>query len=107
MPRIYNDDGTFRDVEHINFYLLAGPDIFVESRTTPLCPVPKIITGNRPADGGNLILSEEEKNFFIEKYPNDKKFIRQLMGGEEFINNKKRYCLWLFDATPEEIRGCL
>ena len=104
MPRLYNADGTFRDVEHINGYLLAGPDIYVESRTTPLCPVPKIITGNRPADGGNLLLSEEEKNFFIEKYPKDKKFIRQVMGGEEFINNKKRYCLWLVDATPDEIR---
>ena len=104
MPRIFNDDGTFRDVEHINGYLLAGSDIYVESRSSPLCPVPKIITGNRPADGGNLLLSEEEKNFFIEKYPKDKKFIRQVMGGEEFINNKKRYCLWLVDATPDEIR---
>ena len=104
MPRIFNDDGTYRDVDHINFYLLNGPDIFVESRSTPLCPVPKIIKGSQPTDGGNLILSEEEKNFFIEKYPNDKKFIRQIMGGDEFLNNKKRYCLWLVDATPDEIK---
>ena len=104
MPRIYNDDGTFEDVEHINWYLLAGPDIYAEPRSTPICPVPKIITGNRPADGGNLLLSEDEKNLFIEKYPNDKKFIRQVMGGEEFLNNKKRYCLWLVDATPEDIK---
>jgi len=104
MPRIYNEDGTFEDVEHINWYLLAGPDIYAEPRSTPICPVPKIITGNRPADGGNLLLSEDEKNLFIEKYPNDKKFIRQVMGGEEFLNNKKRYCLWLVDATPEDIK---
>ena len=104
MPRIYNADGTFEDVDHINFYLLNGPDIFVESRTTPLCPVPRIVTGNRPADGGNLILSEEEKDYFIKKYPQDKKFIRQIMGGDEFLNNKKRYCLWLVDATPDDIK---
>lgn len=52
MPKIFNDDGTVEEVEHINFYLLAGPDIFVESRTTPLCPVPKIIKGSMPNDGG-------------------------------------------------------
>ena len=106
MPRIYNADGTFEDVEHINGYLLAAPDIYVKSRTLPLsAAVPKIITGNRPADGGNLILSEDEKNYFVKKYPQDKKFIRQIMGGEEFLNNKKRYCLWLVDATPDEIKS--
>ncbi|MBR5914015.1 MAG: hypothetical protein IKZ58_06605 [Selenomonadaceae bacterium] len=104
MPRIFNPDGTFEDVDHVNFYLLNGSDIFVKSRSTPLCPVPKIVTGNRPADGGNLILSEDEKNYFIEKYPQDKKFIRTLIGGEEFLHNKKRYCLWLVDATPDEIK---
>lgn len=104
LPRIFNEDGTFQDVDHINFYLLAGPDIFVESRSTPLCPVPKIIKGSQPTDDGNLILSEDEKNYFVEKYPKDKKFVRQLMGAEEFIHNKKRYCLWLVDATPDEIR---
>ena len=105
MPRIFNPDGSSDDVDHINGYLIAGPDIYVTPRTLPLSAgVPKIITGNRPADGGNLILSEDEKNSFIKKYPQDKKFIRQIMGGEEFINNKKRFCLWLVDATPDDIR---
>ena len=105
MPRIFNPDGTFEDVDHINFYLLNGSDIFVKSRSTPLCPVPQMIAGSKPTDDGNLILSEDEKNYFIEKYPKDKKFIRQLMGAEDFIHNKKRYCLWLVDATPDEIRN--
>ncbi len=105
MPRIFNPDGSSDDVDHINGYLIAGPDIYVTPRSIPLSAgVPKIITGNRPADGGNLILSEDEKNSFIKKYPQDKKFIRQIMGGEEFINNKKRFCLWLVDATPDDIR---
>lgn len=114
MPRLYttytkDDDGKevwkHIDVEHINYYLMQGPDIIVKSRSSPLCPVPKIITGNRPADGGNLILSESEKNFFEKKYPQDKKFIKQIMGGEEFLHNKKRYCLWLVDASPEQIKN--
>lgn len=105
MPRLYDSDGTFREVEYINAYLLPGPDIYVTPRAIPLTrAVPKIITGNRPADGGNLILSEDEKNFFVKKYPQDAKFIRRLLGGEEFIQNKKRYCLWLVDATPDDIR---
>lgn len=104
MPRIFNDDGTYRDVEHINAYLLAGPDIYVESRTTPLCGVPKIITGNRPADGGNLLLSEDEKNILLKKCPQAEKYVRQFLGAEEFIHNKKRYCLWLVDCPPDELR---
>ena len=114
MPKIYsnqrkNEDGSYsydvEEVDQINYYLMNGPNIIVKPRTIPLSrAVPKIITGNRPADGGNLILSEDEKDLFVKKYPQDKKFIRQIMGGEEFINNKKRYCLWLVDATPDEIK---
>ena len=107
MPRIFDSKYPkgYIDVDHINGYLLPGPDIYVKPRSLPLSrAVPQMITGNRPADSGNLILSEEEKNFFIEKYPQDKKFIRQLLGAEEFIHNKKRYCLWLVDATPDDIR---
>ena len=105
MPKLYNPDGTFREVDHINFYLLPGPDIYVTPRTLPLSRgVPKMFAGSKPTDGGNLILSEDEKNFFIKKYPQDAKFVRQFMGAEDFIHNKKRYCLWLIDATPDDIR---
>ncbi|MBR5912972.1 MAG: hypothetical protein IKZ58_01230 [Selenomonadaceae bacterium] len=103
MPKIFNPDGTFDDVDHINFYLFNGPDIFVKSRSTPICPVPKMIAGNRPTDNGNLILSEDEKNYFVKKYPNAEKFIRICIGGKDFLHNEKRYCLWLVDATPDEI----
>ena len=104
MPRIYNDDGTFEDVEHINWYLLAGPDIYVEPRTTPLCHVPKIMKGSTPIDGGNLLLSPGERDELIKKCPQAEKYIRQFLGAEEFIYNKKRYCLWLVDCPPDELR---
>ena len=67
MPRIYEADGTYRDVEHINFYLLPGPDIFVKSRSKPLCPVPPMTKGNQPTDDGNFIFSEEEAADFAKK----------------------------------------
>ena len=99
MPRIYTDftkdengkeHWNFRDVDHINFYLLPDPDVFVKLGTIPLSrAVPKIIKGSQPTDSGNLILSEDEKNFFVEKYPQNKKFVRQFMGAEDFIHNKK------------------
>ena len=106
MPRIFNPDGSSDDVDHINGYLIAGPDIYVTPRTLPLSAgVPKIFLGNKPSDGGNLILSEDEKNFFVKKYPQDKKFIKVYLNAEDFLYGKKRYCLWLADATPSEIKN--
>lgn len=104
MPRIYNADGTFEDVEHINWYLLAGPDIYAESRSTPLCPVAEMVYGSKPTDDGNLIIEANEYEDFLKREPRAKKYIRQLLGAEEFIHNKKRFCLWLVDCPPEEIR---
>ena len=104
MPRIFKSDGTFRDVEHINGYLMAGPDIFVEPRLTPMCNVPPMTKGSQPTDNGNLLLSEDERAALIKKCPQAGKYIRQFLGAEEFIHNKKRYCLWLVDCPPDELR---
>ena len=90
--------------QNINFYLLDGKTIFIESRALPLCPVPHMTTGNRPADGGALIIEAKDYADFISREPAAKKFIKRLIGSEEFINGKLRYCLWLVDATPAEIR---
>jgi hypothetical protein len=94
--------GTF--VKQINAYLVDAPVIFIESRKTPLCNVPVMQKGNIPVDDGNLIIEEKDYNNFILKEPKARKFIRQLIGAEEFINNKKRYCLWLLDALPNELK---
>jgi len=90
--------------ENINAYLLDAPDTLIQSRNKPLCDVPKMVYGNKPADGGFLILSELDKNLLIEKYPQAEKFIRPLLGAEEFLHNKKRYCLWLVNASPSAIK---
>lgn len=63
-----------------------------------------MLSGNRPADGGHLILSEEEKDELLSKEPEAQKFIKRFMMGYEFINNVPRYCLWLVNASPSELR---
>ncbi len=90
--------------ENINAYLLNAPDVFIESRTKPICPVLEMTSGNRPADGGHLIIESDEYEDFIRKEPNAKQYIKRLSGATEFINNKKRWCLWLVNVTPTELR---
>ncbi|MDO4920204.1 MAG: hypothetical protein Q4E64_00005, partial [Phascolarctobacterium sp.] len=91
-------------VENINPYLVDGPVIFIENRNKPLCDVPKMSTGNRPADGGALIIEAEDYDDFIKKEPLAKPLIKRLVGAVEFINNRKRYCLWLVGVSPAELR---
>ena len=106
MPRIYDDKypGGFIEVDHINGYLLPGPDIFVEPRSTPFFRVPHMIKGSQPTDDGNLLLTPEEKDALIAKNPLAEKYIRPFVGSREFINRIARYCLWLEDCPPDELR---
>lgn len=98
------DDGIKAAAANINSYLMNAPTIFVTSRTSPLCNVPKMISGNRPADGGNLIIEAEDYSDFIKREPNAQKYIKKFAMGREYINNLPRYCLWLVDADPKELR---
>ncbi len=90
---------------NINGYLADAPNIAIESRSKPLCDVPEIRKGNQPTDGGNLIIENKDYEEFITKEPKAKKYIKRLIGAEEFINNKMRYCLWLVDCPPNELRS--
>lgn len=90
--------------ENINAYLIDAPNVFIESRSKAICKVSPMTTGNRPADGGHLIIEAEEYEDVIRKEPNAAKYIKKLLGSVEFINNKKRYCLWLVGANPAELR---
>jgi len=99
---------NFQSVQasNINGYLADAPDVFIENRSTPLCQAPAMNFGNMPRDGGGFILSEEEKIELIEKEPLAAKWVHLFLGAYEFINNKKRYCLWLQGANPAELRQC-
>ena len=100
------DNDLVKYVENINSYLAEAPDIFVDSRTNPLCEIPKIRFGSMPRDGGGFILSSEEKDELIKKEPLAGKWIRPYVGAYEFINNKSRWCLWMVGANPHELKQC-
>lgn len=102
--RIYINEKQSIEAKNINGYLLDAPDIFIESRSKPLCNVPEIGIGNKPIDGGNYLFTEEEKNAFIKKEPAAEKYFRKWLGSDEFINCYFRYCLWLGECSPAELR---
>ena len=101
--RLYTSE-RIHDVENINAYLIDAPDIFIENRKQPLCNVPYMTTGNRPADGGHLIIEESEYEDFIASEPRVRPYLKKLIGAAEFINNKQRWCLWLVGVSPAELR---
>ena len=92
-------------VESITPYLTEGKMIFVGRINNPISLVEGITKGCQPTDGGNLIIEEEDYIEFIKQEPNAKKYIKRLYGAVEFINNKKRYCLWLTGISPAELRS--
>ena len=101
--RIYSGE-RYQVANNINGYLLDGDNIFIESRNKPICNVPEIGIGNKPIDGGFYLFEKEEMEDFIKREPASKKYFRPWYGAREFINQKPRYCLWLGDCTPAELR---
>ena len=101
--RIIYDGDNAKQVQNISPFLIDSPTVFVESVTTPLTNgIPTMNFGNMPADGGKLILSTEEKNQLIEEMPLAEKFIKPLIGAEDFINGKQRWCIWLYGEDENE-----
>ncbi len=92
--------------KNINGYLLDAPNVVIERRTKPICNVPEIKRGSQPTDDGNYILTEDEMNELIKKEPLTAQFIRPYMMGKDFIERKPRYCIWLVDANPAELKKC-
>lgn len=90
-------------VKTINPYLVDAKDILIPSLTVPLCDVPKMAYGNKPVDGGNLILTDSEKIELIAVEPGAEIYIKPLISAKEFLNNEKRWCLWLVDIDPSAL----
>jgi len=99
------DNGERFPAKNINPYLVGAPNFFVENRSHPICDVPELISGNRPADGGNLIIEDADLEAFVKADPLSKRFIKRFMMGDEFINNIPRWCLWLVGVSPTEMRS--
>lgn len=99
---IYQEKSPVKEAKHINGYLMDAEDIFIESRTEPLGKVPSMVYGNKPVEGGHLILNAEDYLELIEQEPLAQEYVRQLMGAREFLHNEERYCLWMPDGIPAD-----
>ena len=91
-------------VRNINPYLTEGKDFALLPRENSICDVPKVTWGNKPVDGGNLILSNNELSELLSKEPQAKKHIKPLICAKEFLKGEKRWCLWLVNAEPKELK---
>lgn len=103
-----HDDGAEREesgTANINPYLLIGGNVLVSARSEPMCPVPAIANGSIPADGGNLLLDPVSKADLIVAEPTAEKWIRPYLGAESFLHSIPRFCLWLKDCPPQELRA--
>jgi hypothetical protein len=83
---------------------MEAPDVFVGSRQHPIFDVPEIGIGNKPIDGGNYLFDKEEMEDFVKQEPTSAKYFHPWYGSLEFIHQKPRYCLWLGDCSPTELR---
>jgi hypothetical protein len=91
--------------KNINPYLVDAPDVVLPRRSQPICAVPQMQSGNKPIDDGNYLFTTAERDAFIAAEPGSAKWFRRWLGGEEFINNIERWCLWLGDCQPAELRA--
>ncbi|MCO8029326.1 N-6 DNA methylase [Brevundimonas diminuta] len=87
---------------NINAYLLDGPSLFVGAEARSIFGLPYMEYGNKPTDGGHLILSPEERDDILRDFPEASTFIKRFMGSEEAVNGKVRFCLWVRDSDAEE-----
>ncbi len=109
-PKKLFDGSDVTEVDHINPYIIAAPDVWLESRTNkPQGSLPKMTTGSQPMDYGNFILDAEERETLVSKYPVLAKYIKPFIGAHEFLHDRigqySRYCLWLDKADLSEIRN--
>ncbi len=103
-PTIYDGQQVIK-ASNINPYLTDAPNIVIASRPKPICDVPTISYGNKPSDGGNLILSQEERDQLVAKDASISHLVRRYVGARDFINNDEvRFCLWLKNVPPSMYR---
>ncbi|MDP2073191.1 MAG: class I SAM-dependent DNA methyltransferase [Hydrogenophaga sp.] len=90
---------------NINPYLVDAPDVVLPRRSSPICDVPEIGIGNKPIDDGNYLFTTEEKDAFLKLEPASAKWFKRWLGADEFLNGYERWCLWLGDCPPGELRA--
>jgi len=94
-----------KKVNNINPYLVESRDVYIENRKSPICNTQEIVYGSFALDDGNYTLSEDDKNEILSTNSKSEKLIRPFIGGRELLHSEKRYCLWLVDAKPDDIKS--
>lgn len=92
------------NVKNINPYLVEGRDIWINKTRKPICPVPEMNYGSMPNDGGNLLMNQSERDELLLRCPEARKYVKRFVMGDELINNIPRFCLWLENISPEDLR---
>ena len=103
-PKKLFDGDRYQVANNINGYLLDGENVFVESRSKPICNVPEIGMGNQPIDNGQYLFEKEDMEAFIKKEPSAAAYFHPWYGAKEFISQKPRYCLWLGECSPAQLK---
>jgi hypothetical protein len=110
--RLYSIDGegnaVLKETEYINAYLVAGTNVIVEKSSQPLSQLHEMSFGNKPVDGGNLLLESSDLEALNLSSQQQKKFIRKIYGSAEFIRGLERFALWIEDehlAEAQSITG--
>ena len=101
---IFDESGVAHTVSNINQYLIDAPSLVIEEVSRPLCDVPQIVRGSQATDDGNYLFTQEERDEFLRDDPAAAQYFKRFMMGREFINNIPRYCLWIPDISPKELR---
>ena len=99
-----SDDPILLSCKNISPYLTTASDTVITKRQKPICKVPEVRCGNKPTDGGFLLFTAQEMDKFILNEPEAVPFIKQYVGSEEFINGNPRWCLWLKDINPTQLK---
>ena len=102
---LIDEQGNAMIAKHINGYLVDAADVFIDNRTRPLCNVPEMGIGNKPIDGGNYLFTEEEKEEFLKIEPAAEPYFKPWLGSQELINGLRRFCLWLGDCSPAQLKS--
>jgi len=108
--RIFDYEGNKENAHvskpvNISPYLIEGNDRALQTRSTPVSDVAEMRFGSMPNDGGNLLLTDEERDQLLSESPEARTFIRPLLSADEYLNGRNRWCLWLEDVSPQAIRG--
>jgi hypothetical protein len=99
--KLYSDK-HYQIVNNISPYLLNGNNVIISARSKPLSDLPIMVRGSSPVDGGHLILDKHEKNELLRLFPSARKFIKLLVGADDYLNGKLRWCLWINEEDKKE-----